>query len=185
MTVLLSLFLSFVQVGSFSVGGGYAAIPLIQAQVCEIHPWLALNEFSHLVTIAEMTPGPIAINAATFVGARIAGLPGAVVATFGCILPSCLIVTLLSFLYRKCRSLSAMHSALAALRPVVVALIAGAGLSLLRAALWADAVTLAQTDALQLILFLLAFFLLKKYRCNPILMMLLCGLCYLCITLPL
>lgn len=183
MTVLFSLFLSFVQVGAFSVGGGYAAIPLIQAQVCEIHPWLTLNEFSHLVTIAEMTPGPIAINAATFVGTRIAGLPGAVVAMFGCILPSCLIVTLLSWLYQKYRSLSAMHSALVALRPVVVALIAGAGFSLLRAALWVDSVTLSHMDVLQLLLFLLAFFLLKKYRCNPILIMLLCGLCYLCGTL--
>ena len=183
MTVLLSLFWSFLQVGAFSVGGGYAAMPLIQAQVCEVHPWLTLNEFSHLVTIAEMTPGPIAINAATFVGTRIAGLPGAIIATLGCIVPSCLIVTLLSFLYRKDRSLSVMNSGLAALRPVVVALITGAGLSLLRAALWDGPITLSNIDRLQLVLFPCAFLLLRKRRWNPILVMLLCGLCYLSVHL--
>lgn len=183
MTVLFSLFWAFLQVGAFSVGGGYAAMPLIQAQICEVHSWLTPTEFSHLVTIAEMTPGPIAINAATFVGTRISGLPGAIVATVGCILPSCLIVTLMSFLYRKYRTLSVMRNALAALRPVVVALIAGAGLSLLRTALWTGPVTIFDTDRLQLILFLCAFFLLRKYRCNPIGVMLLCGLCYLSVHL--
>ena len=101
MSHLLTLFWSFLQVGAFSVGGGYAAMPLIENQVCHLHTWLSAEEFAHLVTIAEMTPGPIAINAATFVGTRIAGLPGAVIATLGCILPSCLIVSLLSWLYRK------------------------------------------------------------------------------------
>ena len=87
--IYLQLFFSFIQVGMFSIGGGYAAMPLIQNQVVELHPWITMAEFTDLVTIAEMTPGPIAINAATFVGIRIAGLPGAVAATMGCILPSC------------------------------------------------------------------------------------------------
>ena len=83
--IYLQLFFSFLQVGLFSVGGGYAAMPLIQSQVVEQHPWLTLHEFTDLITIAEMTPGPIAINSATFVGIRIAGIPGAIVATLGCI----------------------------------------------------------------------------------------------------
>ena len=70
MSSLLTLFWSFLQVGAFSVGGGYAAMPLIENQVCHLHTWLSADEFAHLVTIAEMTPGPIAINAATFVGTR-------------------------------------------------------------------------------------------------------------------
>ena len=90
--ILLKLFFSFIQIGLFSIGGGYAAMPLIQAQVVEANGWLTMNEFIDLITIAEMTPGPIAVNSATFVGIRIAGLPGAVVATFGCILPSLFIV---------------------------------------------------------------------------------------------
>ena len=88
----LDLFWSFVQVGMFSIGGGYAAMPLIQSQVVAKHGWLTMGEFTDLITIAEMTPGPIAVNSATFVGIRIGGIPGAVVATAGCILPSLIIV---------------------------------------------------------------------------------------------
>ena len=68
--IYLQLFLSFLQVGMFSVGGGYAAMPLIQSQVVEQHGWLTMQEFTDLITIAEMTPGPIAVNSATFVGLR-------------------------------------------------------------------------------------------------------------------
>lgn len=184
MSLLLTLFWSFLQVGAFSVGGGYAAMPLIETQVCHLHDWLSANEFAHLVTIAEMTPGPIAINAATFVGTRIAGLPGAVIATLGCILPSCLILSALSFLYRKYRSLTLMQSALAALRPVVVSLIAGAGLSLLQSALWTGVPTFCSVDWLQALLFLSAFLLLRWRRPSPILTMFGCGLLYLLFHLP-
>ena len=76
MSILLQLFVSFFQVGLFSIGGGYAAMPLIQAQSVDIKGWLTLAEFADLVTIAEMTPGPIAINSATFVGMKVAGLSG-------------------------------------------------------------------------------------------------------------
>ena len=92
--IYLQLFLSFLQIGAFSFGGGYAAMPLIQAQVVDLHHWLSLGEFTDLVTISQMTPGPIAINSATFVGLKIAGFSGALCATFGCILPSCIIVSL-------------------------------------------------------------------------------------------
>ena len=84
----IQLFLSFLNIGLFSFGGGYAAMPLIQAQVVDVHHWLTMTEFTDLITISQMTPGPIAINSATFVGTRIAGIPGAVAATIGCILPS-------------------------------------------------------------------------------------------------
>ncbi|MDD3797479.1 MAG: chromate transporter, partial [Lachnospiraceae bacterium] len=68
--IYLQLFLSFLQVGMFSIGGGYAAMPLIQKQVAETNTWLTMSEFTDLITIAEMTPGPIAVNSATFVGIR-------------------------------------------------------------------------------------------------------------------
>ena len=82
------LFLSFLQIGMFSFGGGYAALPLIQEQVVTQHGWLSRSEFTDLITISQMTPGPIAVNSATFVGIRLAGFLGALAATFGCILPS-------------------------------------------------------------------------------------------------
>ena len=88
--IYLQLFLSFLQIGALSFGGGYAAMPLIQAQIVTQHSWLTMSEFTDLVTIAEMTPGPIAVNSATFVGTKIAGVPGALAATAGCILPACI-----------------------------------------------------------------------------------------------
>ncbi|MEG0901675.1 MAG: chromate transporter, partial [Clostridia bacterium] len=97
--ILAELFFSFLQVGLFSIGGGYAALPLIQHQVVEAHTWLTMSEFTDLITIAEMTPGPIAVNSATFVGIRIAGVGGALIATLGCILPSMLIVSMLAYVY--------------------------------------------------------------------------------------
>lgn len=75
MNILTQLFFAFIQVGMFSVGGGYAAIPLIQNQIVDIHGLMTLAEFTDLITIAEMTPGPISINSATFVGMRLAGHP--------------------------------------------------------------------------------------------------------------
>ena len=90
--IYLELFWSFFQIGLFSIGGGYAAMPLIQNQVVDIHPWLTMTGFADIMAIAEMTPGPIAVNAATFVGIQVAGLPGALIATIGCIFPSCVIV---------------------------------------------------------------------------------------------
>ena len=96
---LLQLLFSFMQIGLFSIGGGYAAMPLIREQVVTVHGWLTMNEFADLVTIAEMTPGPIAINAATFVGMRVAGVTGVLVATAGNVFPSIVIVSLLSVMY--------------------------------------------------------------------------------------
>ena len=134
--VYWNLFLSFLQIGLFSIGGGYAALPLIQDQVVNIHGWLTLSEFTDVISIAEMTPGPVAINSATFVCIQIAGIPGAVIATIGCILPSCVIVLLLARLYQKYHSLSLMQGALSGLRPAVVSMIASAGLTILLLALF-------------------------------------------------
>ena len=80
-------------------------MPLIQAQVIDRYGWLTMSDFTDLVTIAEMTPGPIAVNSATFVGNQVAGIPGALVATTGVILPSCIFVTGLAWLYKKYRNL--------------------------------------------------------------------------------
>lgn len=104
--IYLQLFLSFLQVGMFSIGGGYAAIPLIRDQIVTSHTWLTMNEFTDLITIAEMTPGPIAVNSATFVGIRITGPLGAVIATLGCITPSLLIVSLLAYIYYRYKSMA-------------------------------------------------------------------------------
>ena len=173
---LLNLFWSILQVGLFSIGGGYAAMPLIQAQVVERNAYLTMAEFADLVTIAEMTPGPIAIYAATFVGIRIAGVPGALIATLGSILPSCVIASVLSRVYARYRSVPALQDGLGCLRPAGVALVASAGLSLLGQALFGGAAASMKTlNVTALILFLAAFLALRRWRCSPILVMALCG----------
>ena len=108
--IYLKLFLSFLQIGLFSFGGGYAAMPLIQEQVVSQHDWLTMTEFTDLITISQMTPGPIAINAATFVGSKIAGVPGSVAATCGCILPSCIIVTLIAWFYLRYKKMKSCRT---------------------------------------------------------------------------
>ena len=115
--IYLELLWSFIQIGLFSIGGGYAAMPLIQHQVVDLHPWLTMTQFADVIAIAEMTPGPIALNAATFVGIQVAGLPGALVATAGSVLPSCVIVLLLAFLYYKFKGFSVIQGILAVVRP--------------------------------------------------------------------
>ena len=175
--IYLQLFLSFLQIGLFSFGGGYAAMPLIQEQIVDTHGWLSMSEFTDLITISQMTPGPIAINSATFVGIKIAGLAGAAVATAGCILPSCVIVTLLAKIYLKYRNVKTFQSVLDSLRPAVVAMIAAAGVSILTSALWqnADKIILAETDWSMALIFLICLVLLIKVKWNPILVMLLAG----------
>ncbi len=159
-------------------------MPLIQSQVVDIHPWLTINEFTDLITIAEMTPGPIAVNAASFVGIRIAGIPGAIVATMGCILPSCFIVSLLAYIYRKYKDISALQSVLGCLRPAVVALIAAAGCSILRlVAFGAAKLQLEGVNILGIVLFLITFILLRWKKLNPIMMMVICGITYLAVNI--
>lgn len=175
--IYLQLFLSFLQIGLFSFGGGYAAMPLIQGQVVDIHGWLEMSEFTDLITISQMTPGPIAINSATFVGIKIAGIPGALVATVGCTLPSCIIVTVIAKLYLKYRDMAVLQGVLASLRPAVVAMIASAGISVLITAFWGEGavIDLLRTNWVLVIIFLLCLLLLRKTKMNPILVMVLAG----------
>ena len=93
--IYIQLFLSFFKIGMFSIGGGYAAMPLIQNEVVTIHSWLTMKEFADIITISQMTPGPLAVNTSTFVGIRIAGIPGAITATFGCVISGFIISILL------------------------------------------------------------------------------------------
>ena len=168
--MIWQLFLSFIQVGLFSVGGGYAAIPLIQNQIVDIHGLMSLQEFTDLITIAEMTPGPISIKSATFVGTRLAGLPGAIICTLGCILPSFFICLALAYFYYKYRQLDGVQKVLSALRPAVVALIASAGLSILFLGIFGDApASFGNLRIVECLLFLSALFLLRKYHLNAIL----------------
>ncbi|MGX7091817.1 chromate transporter [Hutsoniella sourekii] len=170
------LFLAFLKVGAFSFGGGYAAIPFIQSEVVEAQGWLTLSQFNDLITISQMTPGPIAINAATFVGIRVAGIWGAIVATLGSILPSVILVSILAYFYMRYRRLDLLQFILLALRPIIVALIATAGISLLQTALLpSKAITLSAIPLTLVVIFCVSLFLLRKTQLNTIVVMVLAG----------
>lgn len=171
MEILVTLFISFIQVGMFSVGGGYAAIPLIQEQVVNNYQLLTMAEFTDLITIAEMTPGPISINSATFVGQRVYGTLGALVCSIAVVLPAFFICLTLAYFYYKYKKFAGVQTVLAALRPAVIALIASAGISILMLALFNNSLAnLVITDFrwLEFGLFAGAFFILRKYKVNAV-----------------
>ena len=134
--IYLLLFWEFAKVSIFCVGGGYASMPLIQDCVVDTYHWLTLSEFVDIFTISQMTPGPIGINAATFAGMKIAGIPGAVTATLGFVTPSFFICIFVARLYFRYGDIGAIRGILNGLRPAVVALICAAGISFITLALW-------------------------------------------------
>ena len=169
--LLLKLFFAFIQVGMFSVGGGYAAIPLIQEQIVNIYSLMTMEEFTDLITVAEMTPGPISINSATFVGMRLAGIPGVLICSIGCIIPSFCICLILAHFYYKYRSVSGVQVVLGALRPAVVALIGSAGASILILGLFGtdlQNVVLSNIRYVELGIFVVALFILRKFKSSAI-----------------
>jgi len=180
--ILLELFWAFFQVGLFSVGGGYAALPLIQHQAVDLHGWITMTQFTDMFTISEMTPGVIALNASTFVGTQVAGFGGAVVATLGCIAPSCIIVSVLAFIYFKYKNLSVVKGVLSGLRPAVVSLIGSAGLTIVILSFWGelgfaiDGLGMTAVDFVAVAIFTAALLVIRKARPNPIFVMCGCGL---------
>ena len=163
--IYLELFWSFVQVGLFCVGGGYASMPLIQAQVIDVHFCLSMSEFIDIFTISQMTPGPIGINAATFVGMKIAGFLGAIVATLGFVTPSFILGIILAKLFFKYGNIGVIKGILNGLRPAVVALICSAGMSFIFLALFNTEkmpINVADIDYLGLFVLIVAFIAVRK-----------------------
>lgn len=182
--MLINLYITFFKVGLFSFGGGYAALPLIQQEVVASNNWLSTNEFNDLITISQMTPGPIAINSATFVGTRVYGLLGGLVATLGCVTPSLIIVGMLAYFYKKYKNLTTISNILYFLRPAIISMILIAGVEILRTAIFADGrMSFSNFDYYMLVLFILSFLVMVKRKTDPIKLMLGSGLVYLLINL--
>jgi len=121
--ILFQLYWSFLKVGLFTIGGGYAMIPLMEAEVINIHGWLNTADFLDIIAVAEMTPGPISINAATFIGYTMAGVAGSLIATLGVITPSLILLLLLSKALMKLIRNPGAKSFINGLRSALVALI--------------------------------------------------------------
>ena len=123
--IYIILFLTFFKIGAFTFGGGYAMLPLIQEEVLRLG-WMSMEELIDFIAISESTPGPFAINAATFVGIRTGGLPGAFCATLGVVLPSFIIILIVAHCYEKFKSSKAVKGCMSGLKPAVIGLIGSA-----------------------------------------------------------
>jgi len=176
--ILLELFWAWFQIGLFSIGGGYAALPMIKNMIVDNHGWLSVAQFADLVVIDELAPGPIILNSATFVGAQVAGFPGAVVSTSGCIAGPAILVSIIAYFYFTYKELPIIKSILGVLRPVVVALIASAGLSVIIMSFWGEhgfSLDIGSINFFAVGIAIVAFVVLRKYKPNPVFVMMGCG----------
>lgn len=131
MVVLFRLFVSYLKIGFFGFGGGYAMLSLIHSEVVVRNQWLTNGEFSDIVAISQMTPGPIAINSATYIGYEVAGFWGSVVATVSVCLPALTIMMLITRFFLRLRDNRYVRGVVTGMRPVVVGMIASAALLLI------------------------------------------------------
>ncbi|MBB6715414.1 chromate transporter [Clostridium gasigenes] len=130
MDIIFKLFFSFLKIGAFSFGGGYAMLPFIQREIVTTNNWISMPEFMDIIGISQMTPGPIAINSATFVGYKIQGVCGSLAATLGVITTSFILVSIISKVLAKFKNSVVVKSALLGMRPVLIGLILSAFLGL-------------------------------------------------------
>jgi len=165
--IFFQLFLSFFRIGCFAFGGGAAALPLIQKEIVDTYQWLTTEQFVDLITLSELTPGPIAINSATFVGYKVGGVMGAFIATGAFCLPSIVLVMMVTNFLRVFEENAMVQRVLKGLRPSVIALMSLAGLSIAQNGM---------RDWFALGLGVASFFLVSKKWIDPILMLLLAGI---------
>ena len=171
--IFLQLFYTFFKIGLFGFGGGYAMLSMIQGEVVTRYGWLSPQEFTDIVAISQMTPGPIGINSATYVGFTATGsVWGSIVATFAVVLPSFLLMLTISK-YQKHPSVEAVFSGL---RPAVVGLLASAALVLMNSENFSSPKEDIYSFVISCLIFLVAFIGTKKYKLNPIGMIVACGI---------
>ena len=175
--IYLQLFYTFFKIGLFGFGGGYAMLSMIQGEVVTRYNWVSSQEFTDIVAISQMTPGPIGINAATYVGFTSTGsIWGSVIATFAVVLPSFILMLTISKFFLKYQKHPAVESVFSGLRPAVVGLLASAALVLMNTENFGSPTKDTYTFVISVIIFLVAFIGTKKYKANPILIIIACGI---------
>lgn len=170
MTYLLLAFYFF-QIGLFSIGGGYATISLIQQILVVENQWLTTKAFTDIITISQMTPGPLAVNSSTFVGLQVAGLLGAFIATVSTVISGCLISILLYHFFKKNQDSTRMKYLFTGLEAVAIGLIASASISILSIAFFGNMTLELKTSTINWLafpVFIGVLFALRKWRINPI-----------------
>lgn len=175
--IYLQLFYTFFKIGLFGFGGGYAMLSMIQGEVVTRYGWLTPQEFTDIVAISQMTPGPIGINSATYVGFTATGsIWGSVIATFAVVLPSFILMLVISKFFLKYQKHPVVESIFNGLRPAVVGLLASAALVLMNAENFGSPTEDTYSFVISIIIFLIAFIGTRKYKANPILMIIACGI---------
>ena len=164
--ILLQLFWTFFKIGAFTFGGGYAMLPLIQAEVAA-HGWMDAEELINFVAVSESTPGPFAVNISTFVGLRLVGIPGAICATLGVALPSFIIILIVAKCFQRFKNSALVQGCMSGLRPAVVGLIATALLSVGQTVFFPDGIAFGAAFFVSLGVFLLSAVLAFK-KLHPI-----------------
>ncbi len=150
---LIELFFAFLKIGAFTFGGGYAMIAMIQAEA-ERHGWLTKEELVDFVALSESTPGPLAVNMATFVGMRTGGVPGAIIATLGIVLPSFIIILIIAKCFEKYKKNKAVEGIMSGLKPAVVGMIGAAFISVARTVFFPSGISLSAFSAVTFWIFL-------------------------------
>lgn len=175
--MLLDIFLSFIKIGSLAFGGAYAAIPLVEKEVVVVQQWMSYDEFSNLLAIDELTPGPIIVNAASFIGMRVAGIPGAIIATLGSIIPALIIALTLIIVYKRYSKLSWLKAILTSLKCMAFALILTTFIKITLNSLFGiNQIDFSNFNIFGLLMVCISFYLINKKKISPILVMLGCGL---------
>lgn len=173
--IVWTLFLTFLKIGAFTFGGGYAMVPFVEEEVIK-HSWMSMTELVNFIAVSESTPGSFAVNISTYIGAEAGGFPGALFATLGVVLPSFIIILLVAKFYDKFKNSRMVTAAMNGLRPAVVGLIGAAAVSIGTAVFFPKTVTPALLlgfpflSSLAIFLFML---LLEYKRLHPILIILL------------
>ena len=173
----LQLFYTFLKIGLFGFGGGYAMLSMIQGEVVTRYGWLTSQEFTDIVAISQMTPGPIGINSATYVGFTATGsVWGSIIATLAVVLPSFILMLAISKFFLKYQKHPVVEAVFSGLRPAVVGLLASAALVLMNAENFSSPKEDMYSFIISCLIFLVAFVGTRKYKINPILMIVVCGI---------
>ena len=173
----LQLFYTFFKIGLFGFGGGYAMLSMIQGEVVTRYGWLTSQEFTDIVAISQMTPGPIGINSATYVGFTATGsVWGSIIATLAVVLPSFILMLAISKFFLKYQKHPVVEAVFSGLRPAVVGLLASEALVLMNAENFSSPKEDMYSFIISCLIFLVAFVGTRKYKINPILMIVACGI---------
>jgi chromate transporter len=183
--IYIRLFWVFFQTGLFTIGGGYASLPMIQQEVLERYNWMTISEFADMVALSQVIPGPIALNAATFVGMHVAGYGGVIATTLGLVTPAFVLMLTLAYLYKKYSQLERIQGVLNGLRPTSVALISTAGVAIIISTIWRNefSLSIGAIDVTALIIFLLSIIAMKFFKVKTFYVILGAGLAGIIITL--